>query len=190
MQASGFVLAGGRSSRMGRDKALLPYGATSLVEHLAKAVREAAGSVALIGSRHTLGHLGLTVFPDELPGCGPIGGIYTALRATGTDWNLIVACDMPSVSVNILRQLLKRAEISGDNCVVAVGPDGEPEPLCAVYHRRSLPFLTEAIRDNRLKMRTAVKEMGASFVPVDASALVNLNTPAEWAELQAKCPSR
>ena len=80
MQASGFVLAGGASKRMGQDKALLPYRGTTLVEHVAKTVREAAGSVALIGDPARLGQLGLPVFPDELPSCGPASGIYTALR--------------------------------------------------------------------------------------------------------------
>ena len=113
MQASGFVLAGGASKRMGQDKALLPYHGTTLVEHVAKTVSEAAGTVALIGDPARLGHLGLAVFPDELPGCGPASGIYTALRVTETDWNLVLACDMPAVSADILRQLLRRAETFG-----------------------------------------------------------------------------
>ncbi len=85
-------------------------------------VSEAAGTVALIGDPARLGHLGLPVFPDELPGCGPASGIYTALRVTETDWNLVLACDMPAVSADILRQLLRRAETSERNCVAAVGP--------------------------------------------------------------------
>jgi molybdopterin-guanine dinucleotide biosynthesis protein A len=188
MQASGFVLAGGGSKRMGRDKALLPYRGTTLVEHVAKTVFEGAGSASLIGDPDRLGHLGLAVFPDELPSCGPASGIFTALRVTSTDWNLVLACDMPSVTVDILRLLLQRAETSERNCVAAIGPYGQPEPLCAAYHRRCLPALTRAIRDKRLRMRDLVKEIGAIWMPVDASALANVNTPAEWAEFEAKLP--
>ncbi len=188
MQASGFVLAGGTSKRMGQDKALLPYNGTTLVEHVAKIVREAAGSVTLIGDPDRLGHLGLAVFPDELPGCGPASGIYTALRISETDWNLVVACDMPSVSPGILRELLSRAETAQRNCVAATGSYGQPEPLCAVYHRRCLPAVTNAIRDKRLRMRDLIKEIGAVWMPVDVSALANVNTPAEWAEFEAKLP--
>jgi molybdopterin-guanine dinucleotide biosynthesis protein A len=197
MQASGFVLAGGASKRMGRDKALLPYGGTTLVEYVAKTVREAAGSVALIGDPARLGHLGMPVFPDEpLPAgqsgnqdgasFGPASGIYTALRITQTDWNLIVACDMPAVTGEILCELLRRAESSERYCVAALGPSRQPEPLCAVYHRRCLPALTRAIRDKRLRMRDLVKEIGAVWVPVETSALANVNTPAEWAEFEGK----
>jgi molybdopterin-guanine dinucleotide biosynthesis protein A len=201
MQASGFVLAGGASKRMGRDKALLPYGGTTLVEHVAKIVREAVGSVALAsgvagsaaeGSVAVIGHpdrlpdLGLPVVPDELPDCGPASGIYTALRITQTDWNLLVACDMPAITADILRELLRRAETTDRNCVAAVGPYGQPEPLCAAYHRRCLPALTRAIRDKQLRMRDFVKEIGAVWVPVDRSAIANVNTPAEWADFEAE----
>src|SRR3984885_1114552 len=127
MQSSGFVLAGGASKRMGQPKALLPYRGTTLVEHVAKIVQEAAGSAApspviVIGDPDRLGHLGFQVFPDELPGCGPASGIYTALRVTQTDWNLVVACDMPGVTTDLLRELLLRAEIAERNCVAATGP--------------------------------------------------------------------
>ncbi len=109
MQASGFVLAGGRSTRMGRNKALLPFRGTTLVEHVAGIVRQAAGSVTLIGDPVQLAHLGLPVFPDKLPGSGPASGIYTALTITSTDWNLIAGCDMPAVTSDILLGLLRRA---------------------------------------------------------------------------------
>jgi molybdenum cofactor guanylyltransferase len=191
MQSSGFVLAGGASKRMGQPKALLPYRGTTLVEHVAKIVAEAVGpvtpsSVMVIGDPGSLGHLGLQVLPDELPSYGPASGIYTALRVTNTDWNLVVACDMPAVTVDLLRVLLLRAETAERNCVAATGPYGQPEPLCAVYHRRCLPALTRSIRDKRLRMRDFVKEIGAIWVPVDKLALANVNTPAEWAEFEAK----
>ena len=186
MQPSGFVLAGGASKRMGQDKALLPYNGTTLVEHVAKTVSDAAGSVALIGNPERLGNLGLPVFPDELPGSGPASGIYTALRVSETDWNLVVACDMPAVSAEILRQLLQRAETAERNCVTATGLYGQPEPLCAVYHRRCLPALGQAIRDKRLRMRDLIKEIGAIWMPVDPSVLANVNTPTEWSEFEAK----
>jgi molybdopterin-guanine dinucleotide biosynthesis protein A len=191
MQSSGFVLAGGASKRMGQHKALLPYRGTTLIEHVAKIVREAVSSVApssvvVIGDPDRLGNLGLKVVADELPGYGPASGIYTALRVTTTDWNLVVACDMPSVTADLLRLLLLRAETAERNCVAATGPYGQPEPLCAVYHRRCLPALTRSIRDKQLRMRDFVKEIGAVWVPVDKLALANVNTPAEWAEFEAK----
>jgi molybdopterin-guanine dinucleotide biosynthesis protein A len=185
MQRSGFVLAGGGSSRMGRDKALLPYRGTTLVQHLAQLVQEAAGTVALIGEPARYSSLGYPVHPDKFPGCGPLGGIYTALSVSAADWNLIVACDMPSISAGVLRTLIGSVE-PGQNCVIANGPNGAHEPLCAVYHRRCLPVLRRAIEEKRFKMRDLVMELGPSARLVDASALANVNTPAEWAEFEEK----
>jgi len=174
---------------MGRDKALLPYRGTTLVEHLARVVQEAAGAVALIGATDHYRSLGYPVYPDKFPGCGPLGGIYTALSVSSTDWNLIVACDMPGISADVLRTLLGSAEQSGKSCVVATGPTGDPEPLCAVYHRSCLPVLARAIEEKRFKMRDLVAQLDRTLKPVDASALANVNTPAEWADFEPK-PTR
>jgi molybdopterin-guanine dinucleotide biosynthesis protein A len=128
MQASGFVLAGGASKRMGRTQALPPCGEMPLVESVAGTTRDAAVWVALIGDPAQFGHLGLPVFADALPGCGPAG---------------------------------------------------DPEPLCAVYHRRRQPTIHPAIRGKHLKMRDLVNEIGATTVPLPSFAPVNGNTPAE-----------
>ena len=180
------MLAGGASKRMGRDKALLPYRGRTLVEYVAANVRDAVGNVALIGHPARLSHLGLPVHPDEIAACGPACGIVTALRLSNTAWNLIVACDMPAASSDVLRRLLAHAqEASEENVISATGPDGQPEPLCAVYHRRCLPPLETAVRDKRLKMRNLLRELGTVSIPVGVSALANVNTPTEWAEFEA-----
>jgi len=184
MRRSGFVLAGGASSRMGRDKALLAFGETTLVEHVARAVREAAGSVTLIGDPDRYGGLGHPVCRDLVLNCGPLGGIYTALSVAPTDWNLVVACDMPGISASALRGLIEPEAQLGRDSVMAVGPDGDPEPLCAVYHRHCLPMLDRAIREKRFKMRDLVVELQTELRPLEGAALANVNTPGEWAEFQ------
>lgn len=184
MTQSGFVLAGGASSRMGRDKASLPYHGTTLLEHIAEAVREAAGNVAIIGHLRGVFASKTPVFRDKTPGLGPLGGLFTALSVTETDWNLVVACDMPGITPDQLRILLKKAEISSSDCVAAVSPDGLIEPLCAVYHRRCLPVVARAIRDKQLKMGDLLARLSVCAQPLDPAALANANTPAEWAALE------
>ncbi len=171
---------------MGRDKALLSYRGTTLVEYLARAVQEAAGSVALIAEPGRYSNLGYPVYRDKFPGCGPLGGVYTALSVSSTDWNLILACDMPGISAGVLRTLLRSAGESDKRCIVATGPTGEPEPLCAVYHRVCLPVLARAIEEKRFKMKDLVTELETRAMLLDASALANVNTPAEWAEFEHK----
>ncbi len=166
---------------MGRDKALLPYRGTTLLEHVARAVAEACGSVALIGDPARYGVLGYPAYRDLLPSCGPIGGIYTALSLGLSDWNLVVACDMPGISVEALRMLLSQALVSSHDCVIAMGPGAEREPLCAVYHQRCLPVVLRAIRAKRFKMKELVAELDAGEMAVNPGTLANVNTPAEWA---------
>lgn len=179
--AAGFVLAGGRSSRMGRDKALLPAGEKTLVEQIAGYVREAAGSATLIGPPDRYQSLGFPVIADAVEGAGPLGGIYTALLETQAEWNLIVACDMPNLTPEFLRILLREAKEAGKDCLVPSTTAGL-EPLCAVYRRTVLAAAGRAIHQNLLKMRDFVLTLDTCVWPVaDSGALRNINTPQEWA---------
>jgi molybdopterin-guanine dinucleotide biosynthesis protein A len=184
MVAAGFVLAGGASTRMGRDKALLAYRGTPLLEHIASVVQQAAGEVVIIGDPGRYAQLGYRIYPDRVPHCGPIGGLYTALSVTTHDWNLVVACDMPLLSLDVCDNLIVRCSRSAAACIAAMGGRGEPEPLCAVYHRRCQPALERAIQEKRFRMGDLMRELEVETVRVDPSVLANVNTPAEWAQLE------
>jgi molybdenum cofactor guanylyltransferase len=174
---------------MGRDKALLPYRGRVLVAHVAAVVEEAlgpAGHVAILGEPDCYRDLGYPVHADLIPNCGPLGGIVTALKLTQTDWNLVVACDMPTLTATSLRMLVARTLESQANCIAASGPTGEPEPLCALYHRRALPALDRALRDKRFKMKDLLTELELESVAFPAAALANVNTPEEWTQFQPR----
>ncbi len=185
MSRAGFVLVGGRSSRMRRDKALLPWTGGTLAEHVAALVQAAAGSVTLIGDPVRYGSLGYAVEADHYPRCGPIGGIATALRITGADWNLVVACDMPALTRAALEVLLARAAQTSAGCVIPTGSSG-PETVCAIYHRRTLSQLEQAMRDGRLKMRDVVLDLQPEFVTApDPAVFANINTPEDLLTFKA-----
>ena len=173
---------------MGQDKASLPYRGVTLLEHVVQTVEEALGgngTVAIVGAANQ-SRIGYPVYADEIAGCGPMGGIYTALTVSDTAWNLIAACDMPGIEPEILRTMLNRAETSQANCVLACNERSEPEPLCGIYHRRCLPILERALLDKRLKLKDLIPQMGAELVPAPTSALANINTPGEWESLQGQ----
>ena len=187
MSRAGYVLAGGRSSRMGCDKALLPFRGGRLVESVARAVGLAAGSAVLVGNPRLYEQLGYPAIPDLYPGDGPLGGILTALDHTSADWNLVAACDMPELSAEFLRLLLDAAGGSAADAVVPMGPSGRPEPLCAVYHRRSHAALERALGRGIRSVRAALENLHAAiaFVP-EVTPFQNVNTPEEWAAYAAK----
>ncbi len=182
MKHAGFVLAGGMSSRMGRDKALAAYRGAPLVAHIAGEVRDAAGSVVVIGGESRIAPLGLPAVGDLTPGCGPAGGILTALEITSAEWNLVVACDMPRITAGFLRELLASAEGSRAACLVPLPPSGRPQPLCAVYRRGCRAEIARALRRGERRLTEIVSAINPFFYNVlDEACFENLNTPRDWA---------
>ncbi len=183
--SAGFVLAGGGSKRMGQDKALLPLRGNVLVSHVALNVLAAAGSVSLVGSPGAYSHLHYPVVPDLFPGFGPLGGIVTSLSASASEWNLIVACDMPGVSVQFLTALLAEAAGSAADCAIPRTPDGRLHAVCAVYRQSARLPLLRAVDAGIHKLHDAIKDLNVHFCAVSAAELLaNVNTPAEWSAFQ------
>ena len=180
---AGYVLVGGASSRMGRNKALLPYKGTTLAQSAVRVVRAAAGSVLVVGKPHRDGVFGCGVVPDIYPGEGPLGGILTALQQTQADWNLVVACDMPGLRLDFLHRLLDRAEAGSFEAVIPAGPSGQLEPLCAAYHHGCRQGLYRAFERGIRKIALALADIRAEIwpVPEELSCFQNVNTPEDWA---------
>jgi len=183
MHAAGFVLVGGSSKRMGRDKALLRVGSASLVEHVALEVRAAAGSVALVGAPERYSALGFDCLPDLRTGFGPLAGIEAALGSRRGEWNLIVACDMPRLDSALLKQLLRDAEEHEAMCTVTRDAGGAIHPLCAVYRTSCAPVVWKALDTGRLRLMDVIRELAASIFEAEI-ILPNVNTPSEWEECQ------
>ena len=165
MHVAGFVLAGGRSSRMGRDKALLQWNGATLLEHVSAIVREAVGNVTVIGR---------DAVPDLIPNQGPLGGLLTALSSTEAERVLIVACDMPNLTPELLRGIA-----SGKADAVVADTDGRLHPLCASYHRGLLPQVRAAVDRGALRMHDFLSQIHVQRLSADAKLLKNLNTPED-----------
>ncbi len=171
---------------MGRDKALIEFEGSALAVRIAECVRKVAGSVTLIGPPERYRDLGYNVIPDRASGYGPMGGVYTALASTHSEWNLIVACDMPFITAELLEALFADAE-SGPSTADVIVPESNIaegtrlDPLCAVYQRRCVTAARRAIDRKMVRMQDFVSKLRLRKHPVtDAAPLANLNTPAEW----------
>jgi molybdopterin-guanine dinucleotide biosynthesis protein A len=183
MSVAGYVLAGGNSTRMGTDKALLDSGGIALAQRIAAIVRKAAGNATLVGSPDKYGSLGFAVIPDLRTGLGPLAGMEAALRHSASEWNLIVACDMASLRAEFLETLCAEALKlpSGTDCLVPVGPDQRPQPLSALYRRRCLTAFSEALDRNQRRVTDIFESLHVFFWPTaDAKPFQNVNTPEDW----------
>ncbi len=166
---------------MGRDKARLPFRGADLISNVAAAVASASGSATLVG------HPVLPSLPDRYPGEGPLGGILTALRHSRSDCCLIVACDMPEIDTAFLTGLVDRAAQFPGAVILPYGPDGMPQPLCAVYPASALAVLETRFQAGIRKVTEALAGLPAEPLQVaELSIFQNVNTPEDWAAYAGK----
>jgi len=144
------ILAGGQSSRMGSNKALTPFSGKPLIAYAIDVARLLSGNILISANNHDLDYLGFPVVKDELKVRAPLAGIHAGLRASNTDWNLILSCDMP----NITKGLLERLSAGLDQQVRMVLPlhDGFIEPLCAFYHRDLISLIERNFKEGKLSL--------------------------------------
>jgi molybdenum cofactor guanylyltransferase len=196
-QVGGFILAGGESSRMGRDKALLELEGVALIVRTTKLVELAAERCAVVGDTVRLEGLELLVIEDDFPGAGPLGGIATALRASEAEWNLIVACDLPYLTREWLEFLIGRAVRSDADAVLPMNERGA-EPLCAMYHKRGESAIRAALDRGVRKVTDGLAEVRIEFIEprewkgFDSEGLLfkNMNSPVDYEEAKLRLEGR
>ena len=188
----GVILAGGESRRMGRTKALLPVGGTTLIEAVIARLREACPEILIVTNTPELyRHLGVRMVPDALPGRQSLVGIYTGILHTGGP-AFVCACDMPFLHPPLIRYL---GSLTGGVDAVIPRHGGEYEPLHAVY----TPACLDAIRRcaqrrgrntgflSDVRVRVVEVEEIRRFDP-DLRSFVNVNTPEDYARLHEAAP--
>lgn len=184
-----FILAGGKSTRMGADKAFVTLDGRTLLAQALELARSVTPDVRIVGDLSKFATFD-PVVEDVFPGCGPLGGIHAALRASQAELNLILAVDVPFVSLSLLQFLIRRARGAPSAIATVPRAAGGWQPLCAVYRRDFADLAEQALRQGRYKIdalfeasRTqdlAEDELqSAGFSP---RVFRNLNTPEELAE--------
>lgn len=193
---SAIVLAGGRSSRMGRHKALLVFDNEPLIVHIVTALRSLCEDVVVVGSRdQELPPLPATVIRDRVAYQGPVGGICYGLAAIRGEVAVVVACDSAFLSLPLLSHLLDRIQ---DHDVVVPHWDGRWQPLHAVYRKTVLPILEQQLargesRPVQLfdKVRTCrIDEDEVRRFDPDGASFFNMNTPEDYAAALARWRDR
>ena len=184
---TGLVLAGGESRRMGREKAWLPWGRLTLIEHVVETLRPVTDEVIVAVKDATkFRHLHATVVEDLVPDAHALGGIYTGLRAASTQRCFVCACDAPFLNMGLLRLLMEQAD--GYDLVMPRSAVGL-EPLHALYARSALPAIEAQLRQRRWDLRALVPLVRARVIeaavwrPYDSEGrcFLNLNSREEYA---------
>ncbi len=195
---SAVIVAGGKSSRMGRDKAFVLLHGKPLIEHVLERIRPlGATHILLIANRPAdYAYLGLPVYPDVLPEKGALGGIYSALTHSPTDYCLIVACDMPFLSTALLQRLIGLCDETPETPPDVIVPifNDRPQGLHAVYCRTCLEPIFEDLKRDRLKVigfyervkvRYVIPEEYCDLDP-EGRSFHNINTPDELRDAESE----
>jgi molybdopterin-guanine dinucleotide biosynthesis protein A len=196
----GYVLAGGASSRFGRDKALVRFGAIPLLQEIVQLAQTCTSEVAVVaGAQKYVDLVGeFEIIEDRWPGEGPLGGIITALQHTAAtdrsaEWNLILSCDMPFLTAEWLQFLVAHARDSAPEIQVILPHSAHgPEPLCACYRTSAAHPLKNVFDRGVRKVTQALKEVRTEVLDesvwkrFDSAGRLfwNMNTPADFEEAQ------
>ena len=186
---SGILLAGGKSKRMGEDKAFIKYQEKELFRYPLEILEHFCDEIIISSSNPSFNNTGHLVYPDDVPGLGPIGGIHTCLIKTKNEYSIVLGCDTPLLDHLTISELIKN--IKNYNIVVAVNSTGHPESLVGIYKKKSLASIDLLIEKKNYKMSDLLKQEKTHYhkLPYSKSKLTqlfsNINTQEDFQRLSA-----
>ena len=191
-QVGGYVLAGGKSSRMGTDKALVEMAGKPLIAWAVERLRQICSDVHILSSNPTL-EVYAPLVRDLHSDCGPIGGIEAALAHTSFEWNLLLPVDVPFAPAEFLRDWVERVTGQANVHAAYFDLDGKPQPSLLLIRRETLPSIRASIASERYKLVPAITAAteGMLWVETLGAAVaeqwfVNLNTPDDLEEARRR----
>jgi molybdopterin-guanine dinucleotide biosynthesis protein A len=185
-EITGIILAGGKSSRMGRDKGLCTFNGKALVEYAMETLRSLCGELMISANHYPEKYsaYGIPIVADEVKDIGPMGGIYSCLKRTKTQHNLILSCDTPFVGTLLMKHLLSKVE--KEQVVVPAHHKFLVEPLAAYYATNVIGDIQEAMARQDYKLLNLFKRVRFKSVPLDKmlsfydeNSFLNINRPSD-----------
>lgn len=184
---TGILLAGGKSSRMGRDKGFIRIGDKPMAQHVLDVLSGICDQVIIVANNDQYKTFGYPVFHDIIPGCGPMGGIYTGLLNSQTEYNLVLSCDIPFIESSVLKTLLSEA---GEHDAVIPVWRGRLQPLCALYKKNCAGVFENRLAEKSFRMTDAVASLRSKITDLESVPgfeclqIANINTPRELESYQ------
>lgn len=188
LSRTGIILAGGQSSRMGQNKALMMIDGVSVIERIAIELETITDELLIVTNTfHTFDYLNIPMVEDEQKGKGPLAGIQAGLKASQSEKNLIVACDMPFISSSLGALLLEELE---DYQVAIPKFEGRMHPLFGAYRKDALPAVSQSLEKNELRMMSLLQNLHVRYISEDIlsgkgifvkeTAVFNMNDQIEY----------
>lgn len=180
---TGIILAGGNSSRMGTDKALIPFKGVHLIEYSLSLMKNLCHHIIISANNPNYTNFGFPVVHDNFKGIGPLAGLEACLRYSQTRINLVVSCDTPFINSDLFRNILDYTEAY--DAIVPVLNDGKIEPLIGFYSKDILSQLVLQIKKGDYKMQNLLKLINTKYITlINDNLLHNLNTPEDLIRIE------
>ena len=175
-----YVSPGGKSSRMGTEKGLIIYKNKPFVEHIIEAMSPLVDNIIILSNNKAYESFGFKCYEDIIKNTGPLAGIYTGLRYSKTDNNLIVSCDIPLIKTAVLQKLIDQKNDTSE--VIQLQSQGKNMPLIALYKKSCEVIFMEELYQNQKKVQKALKKCNVKTVIINGSleqVTANINTPED-----------
>ena len=183
MHATGIILAGGKSSRMGEDKGLVLLNGKPMIQYVIEALKEVVSEISIISNNESYHKFGVPVYSDIIKEKGPVGGIYTGLYHSTTELNFCISCDVPMISSDFIFWLLNR---SGNAFVTLPMYKDKVHQMIGVYSKQVLSNFQESVEKGHLKLSQVNNDMACEIIDIekeyanfDELIFSNINTKNE-----------
>jgi molybdopterin-guanine dinucleotide biosynthesis protein A len=186
MKATAIIMAGGDSTRTGRDKSMLPIMGEPMIKHICDRLRPHFDQILIGSGRFSkYSFLGLEVIPDRAAGKGPLMGIASTLRASANEVNFVIACDIPQVDMDVVRAMVR--QVRGYDAVVPTTGQSQYEPLFAVYKKDILAAIEDALSSGHNRIIDTLSRCRVKFIDLTAAQwLKNINTMDDYLQFIRK----
>ena len=183
---TGIILAGGKSSRMGTDKGFIFFNGKTFINHIIDALKPLVNTIIIVSDLSQYGNLGYKQIKDVYPESGPLSGLYSGLLESDNDLNLVLSCDVPLISSEILRELLK-AYSEGNNAVVCKA-NKRVMPLIALYNKNCSAVCDKLLKNDERRMTRFLEVLNSvSYLDLNesqAQQIKNINTTKDLNEIK------
>lgn len=176
---TGIILAGGKSSRMGTNKALLQYRGMSFIQHIINVMRPLVDRIIIVGKPEYYTDLKFKRIDDVYKNSGPIAGIHAGLEDSTTPFNLVLSCDVPLITEPLLKELIENIDENKD--VVMIKSKGQPHPLIAIYQKQCGTLFDDLLSRGENRLLSALDHLKVKTISLseaNAFYVTNINYPS------------
>lgn len=184
LNVGAIILAGGKSSRMGIDKGLLLLNDKPMVAHVIGTLKQITDDIIIISNNAAYKVFGILVYEDLIKDAGPLAGIYTGLNHSKHGKNIVISCDVPFVSENLLHYLIN---FCTNYDVTIPVKNNKTHQVIGIYDKKCIPIFKNELDNNQRKIKVALEKINLNIVDAnqfDEKEFINVNTPIEMKEIQ------